>query len=257
MNLRYLAGSLISIPLLPLMYLQGKKIKASVPSLPEATNPEGLVDLNQDRTMKVITIGESTMAGVGVETHDHGFSGWLAKSLAEDLEVNIDWKVFAKSGYTVKKVTERIIPKIDVPDPDLIVIAMGGNDAFELNTPRKWQGDIINLIKSIQSKFDDTPIYFVNMPPIKDFPAFTPLIKFTIGNLVEIFGEELRKICTHHDNVYFLSDRIRLSQWIEKTGSSSDKDFFSDGVHPSELTYRIWAQESAKKITELMNRTFG
>ena len=71
MNLRFLLGALISIPLLPLMYYQGKRIRASVPKLPEAKGLEGSFQINEknERPVKIISIGESTIAGVGVETH--------------------------------------------------------------------------------------------------------------------------------------------------------------------------------------------
>lgn len=77
---------------------------------------------------------------------------------------------------------------------DLIVIGIGGNDAFELSTPKKWIKDVRELIKSLRVKFENVPILFIHMPLIKEFPAFTSLIKFTIGNLVHIPGDELEKI---------------------------------------------------------------
>ncbi|MDB9836325.1 hypothetical protein OAC51_05425 [Flavobacteriaceae bacterium] len=72
------------------------------------------------------------------------------------------------------------------------MIGLGGNDAFELNTPRKWKKDVRQLINNIKVKFKEVTIVFINMPPIREFPAFTSLIQFTIGNLVEILGEELK-----------------------------------------------------------------
>ena len=42
MNIKYILGAILTFPLLPLMYFQGKKIKASVPRLPEAKGIKGL-----------------------------------------------------------------------------------------------------------------------------------------------------------------------------------------------------------------------
>lgn len=79
MNLRYTLGAICTIPFLPLMYFQGKRIKASVPELPEAKGPEGsvLVEPPASKKLRMLTIGESTVAGIGVETHEEGFSGTL------------------------------------------------------------------------------------------------------------------------------------------------------------------------------------
>ena len=87
------------------------------------------------------------------------------------------------------------------------------------------------------------------MPPIKEFPAFTNLIQFSIGNLVEILGRELGRIVKDHDNVFYFGERITLEKWIDKLDAGLDKDdFFSDGVHPSKLTYQTWAKDIAGNI---------
>ncbi|MBV6644815.1 MAG: hypothetical protein KI790_05175 [Cyclobacteriaceae bacterium] len=95
------------------------------------------------------------------------------------------------------------------------------------------------------------------MPPIKEFPAFTPLIKFTIGNLVEILGTELHGAAKHLPKVFYNHDVITLENWMNDIGiEASRADFFSDGVHPSELTYQIWAKDMANWIINEKKITF-
>ena len=249
MNAKFLLGSLLVVPLLPIMYVQGKRIKAAIPSLPEAQGTHGITEVGASETLSLITIGESTIAGVGVETHEEGFTGALSRSLAEATKKNIRWQVYAQSGFTLAKVTATIIPTIKEEATDLIVIGMGGNNAFELNSPDRWRRDSIKLIQSLRSKFEQTPIVFANMPPIKDFPAFTPLLKAVAGNLVELYAQELEKLCGNYSNVLFNSEIITLSKWIERLDYRyTPQDFFSDGVHPSKLTYEKWAQETSEFI---------
>jgi lysophospholipase L1-like esterase len=251
MNLKYTLGAIVSIPLLPIIAYQGKRIKESVPSLPGATGTQGIASQASEKTIRLITIGESTMAGVGVATHEEGFTGTLAKVLAGNWGVNIAWRVYARNGYTVERVTQKILPKIEETTADLIVIGMGGNDAFKLNTPKRFHQNILQLIDSLQVKFPNAPIFFINVPPIKEFPAFTPLIKFTIGNLGEILGEELEKAVFKKENVFFIAEKITLANWIKKMNlNAEEKDFFSDGVHPSKLTYQTWAKDTARFIVE-------
>jgi lysophospholipase L1-like esterase len=251
MNLKYTLGAIVSFPLLPIMFFQGKKIRKSVPTLPEAEGTEGVAFNNSNKTIKLITIGESTIAGVGVRTHEEGFTGTLAKVLGQKMGVNIAWRVYARSGYTAKRVVEKIVPKITESQCDLLVVGLGGNDSFTLNTPTKWRLHIAQLIDSLQVKFPNTPIVFTNMPPIKAFPAFTSLIKFTIGNLGEILGETLADLVANKPNVYYISDIITVEKWIKKLDFKAEyKDFFSDGVHPSGLTYQTWAKEVAGFIAE-------
>ncbi len=248
-SVKYVLGAILTIPLLPILYVQGKRIKAKIPLLPEASGPEGNVTKDSHKKLSLLAIGESTIAGVGVETHEAGFTGALARALSTALEAGVSWSVYARSGYTAQKVKEKIIPKISEKSVDLIVIGLGGNDAFFLNSPWKWRKHIRELIDAIRQKFKDTPIVFMNMPPIKAFPAFTPLIKFTVGNLGEILGDTLESTIRDQQNVYFYARKVTLKDWIERLKiDANPAAFFSDGVHPSQLTYKTWAKDIATFI---------
>jgi len=203
MSIRYFFSSLLALPLLPLLYFQGKRIRANVPMLPEAIEPQGTIIHLGKPKLNILCLGESTMAGVGVKFHAEGFVGALAKELAELQDAEVNWRVYAKSGYTAERVTRKLLQKLSNEAPDLIVIGLGGNDAFTLNRPWKWRQQMEQLIECLQKQFQDTPIFLTNMPPIKEFPAFTKPIKFVIGNLVEILGQELTKIASRKHLVYY------------------------------------------------------
>lgn len=245
MTIRYIIGTLLSIPLLPLMYFHGKRIRKTVPILPEAKGKEGLVKHHSKTVFRLLCLGESTMAGVGVSTHEEGFAGSLAKALSHIIEANIKWEVIAKSGYTAKQVAEKLVPKIG-NQPDLIVIGLGGNDSFQLNSPMQWKKDIQTLIDIIRVKHPSTPIAFTNMPATKEFPAFTWPIRFVVGGLGELLGEALSEVVDINNNVYFSSEVIDLNVWTKRYNLKNVKsDFFSDGVHPAKLTYQVWAKDFA------------
>jgi len=254
MIIRHITNMLLSIPLLPILYYQGKQIKKSIPKLPEATGSSGFVHHNSDKQLKLLCLGESTMAGVGVATHDEGFAGTLAKALVPLITASVKWEVIARSGYTAEHVAQKLVPKIDFA-PDIIVIALGGNDAFTLSSPKKWKNSIQELIDRIQDKFPNVPIAFTNMPPIKAFPAFTWPIRFVIGNLVEILGQALEEVVEENSDVYYSSERIDLKIWSERYGVKNETSaFFSDGVHPSLLTYQVWAKDFAGFLSPIINK---
>jgi lysophospholipase L1-like esterase len=107
------------------------------------------------------------------------------------------------------------------------------------------------LIGAVREKFPHTPIVFTNMPPIKEFPAFTSLIKFTIGNLVELFGDEVEEEVKTYPNVHYYADRITIAGWSKRLNVKAERgDFFSDGVHPSKLTYQTWARDLGRWMVE-------
>ncbi|MEQ8702398.1 MAG: SGNH/GDSL hydrolase family protein [Phaeodactylibacter sp.] len=250
-DLKYIAGALVILPLLPVMYVQGRRIRASVPRLPPAAGPSGLVGKPVGTPFRLATLGESTIAGIGVATHKEGFSGTLASCIAEQTGRPVAWNVYAKSGYTAARVKTSLVPAMRATEADLIVIGLGGNDAFTLNAPWQWRRDIRELILELRNEFPQTPVVFTNMPPIRKFPAFTPLMKWVIGNHVELLGRELERIVAPLVNVYYYNRAITLEDWRERLNvSAPPSDFFSDGVHPSKLTYQVWARDFAGFIKE-------
>ncbi len=135
----------------------------------------------------------------------------------------------------------------------MIVIGVGGNDAFTLNTPRRWRKQVQALIADVQHKYKGVPIVFINMPPIKEFPAFTKPIKVVVGNLVEMLGQELQKIVRALDNVFYYARVITVDDWVERLNINAlPSEFFSDGVHPSKLTYQAWAKDVAQYLNRLV-----
>jgi len=244
-----IALRLAIIPLIPFLYLDGKKLRKSLTPLPEAKNPIGEITGEYSRHLKLVILGESTMAGVGVDSHDQGFAGHLSRALSMLSQASISYNVLAKTGYTAAHVGQRLIESVP-RDPDIVVIGLGGNDAFTLNSLSKWNTSIRDIISLLRIRIGpDVPIFFTNMPPIREFPAFTSRMQFALGNWVECLGEQLHKLIQEYPKSYYDNEILSLEHFAEALDAGTDKRLlFSDGIHPSSLTYQLWANRFAKFI---------
>lgn len=250
---KFQVGRVLVAPLMPIVFFQGKRIRKSFPTLPEAKKPQGVSGEQFTDELRVIGLGESTMAGVGIDTHSNALMGQFSKQLAEILQKRISWKVYAKSGLTAEQTRLQLLPKIDEKQVDLFIISLGGNDTFQLNSPNEWSKQITLLIKELRLQFPSTPILFTTMPPVHTFPAFTGSIQFVLGNLVKMHGRQLKKTIQSFDRVYFDSEIIDLKAWLKKLPEFDKEDFYSDGVHPSTLTFKIWGKELADLTRNKIN----
>jgi lysophospholipase L1-like esterase len=250
-RLRYILGVTFSLPLVPIMFVQSRIIRARTPRLPDAQGDAGIAFFEESvESVNLLGIGESTIAGVGVDLHVDGLIGRISAELAQSLKKNVHWKVRAKSGYTVGKVLEHIVPTLKNEKADIIIIGLGANNAFKVTPPLRWERKINQLIDELQKIFgEEIPIVFINAPPIRDFPAFSFFLRLTIGNLMHLLSSVLEDIAEKRDRVYYFSDRISLAVWIERLGLKQQAyKLFSDGVHPSAMSYEIWAKEIATYI---------
>lgn len=252
MRFWYRLKAIYTLPLLPIMYWQGKLVRKRMPILPEATGNQGSSAPIQSKRLRLLTIGESSVAGVGVATHEEGFTGTLAQELSRLFQMSVDWKVYAKRGFTVRKVQETILPQIteQAGDVDLVVVGLGGNDTFQLNRPRRWKRDMQQLITSLQERFQGVPIVFMDLPPVRELPAFSAIIKLILGNWREMLAEELDRLVLHYKNTYYHPHHITLKDWVQRYQNmpSLTADYFSDGVHPSKVAYQAWASDIAQFI---------
>jgi len=241
------------MPLLPLVIYQGLRIKSTIPKLPEAKGDFGVIGNGDTNSLQIIAIGESSIAGVGVEESKDGLIASMAKTIAEQLDITTSWKIYARSGYTVKVVRDKLVSSIteSKSEADLIVLGIGGNDTFRLNRSRNWRKQVQQLIEDINDKFADTPVVFINMPPIKEMPAFTKPIKYVLNNLMEKFSFELSNAIQKFDHVYYYSRVLSIDDWKQRLNIYNQRaEFFSDGVHPSTLTYQIWGQDIAQFVLD-------
>ena len=243
-QLRYIWNGVKTVPFLPLLYFQGKKIKRTIPDLPDATDNIGSIELSHQETRSVLFLGESTIAGVGAPSHKGGFVGFMASGLAELWQTNIDYDVIATSGWRAKELADEVAKYKINKKYDLIVIGLGGNDTFQFTSPENWLKEIKRLIANIKSQDQSAPIVFCNLPPTSDFLAFTPLLRKVMGNMTELLRVSLSEKLDEMDNVFFNQEKVSLSSWTGRYQLDPDPSiYFSDGVHPSVLTYRIWAEE--------------
>lgn len=247
---KYLLRMCIVIPMLPVLILQGKYVRWNIPNLPEAIEPTGTVVRDSEKVIRVIGIGESTMAGVGVKTHVDGFIGAFTKHLATNKQMNIDWKVYAKNGIQVRNVEHRLLDNISDQDADIVIVALGANDAFNLRSPKYFERDVQRLIECLQDRFPTSPIVFTNMPPIHMFPAFPRFMRWVMSGFVDSYRRVFVKIVNDFPNVFFNDERIESAIWGERYEVDVEPaKLFSDGVHPSHLTYALWGQDMARFVT--------
>jgi len=246
-QLKYYLFLLLSLPLFPILYFQGKRLRKNIVRLPEAKGIKGTIEGGKP-ALNLLFLGESTIASVGARLMENGMPGRAAHWLNQKTGQTINWHVTAKSGYTAKRVEHKLLAHIPEGEFDYCVVGLGGNNTFALSSPNRWETDMQSLMIALSLKMPDTELVLCNMPPVGQFPAFTKLMQLIPGNIVKMYEPANRRLAQQFDKVHYIDQPIRLEDWIGKTESATSAwDFFcADGVHPSELTYDLWGKEVAE-----------
>lgn len=240
-QLNYYINLIKAAPFLPLLRRQANHILNTMPDLPA---PEDTHLNVTEKSYHIVSLGESSMASIGVDSQQHGITGFLA-SYIEETDQKCSYEIAATSGYTAQKVKDILLPTINSPEADVILIGLGANDSFQVTSPKKWRQNLEGILKTLRQKFEQTPIVFINMPPIKEFPIFTRILKYFVQRQLYILRAELESLIKVHDQVYFIEKELTAKGFISEYNLHGKvaNDFYSDGVHPSKLTYKYWGKE--------------
>lgn len=247
----FFLGAILIIPFLPLLIWQGKRLRARIPELPEAEGPNNGLEGEGTKPIQLLVLGESTMAGVGVATQKEGIGRAIAAGLAQHYKQAVNWQVIARSGYNARQVREELVPQMNSDPLDIIIIGLSVNDTVERNSPLGWKRDLTKLIQAIREREPACPIVLIHRGPVEYFPAFPPIFKLILGSLIKLQWQAIAHLPEELDNFHIIKRIILPANWQAKVDfPTTAEDFFSDGVHPSKMTYELWAEEVVEFVVE-------
>lgn len=230
-------ATILTPPLLPVLLVQGYWTKKRTPRLPDASGPvEGNVAGTGD-SIKLIAFGESTVAGIGAPTHETALTGRLAAALSGRTRRTVNWFVVARSGITARESLVELVPKLSGQRADVVVIALGVNDSIAFHTSRRWASDIERLINAVRREVGDSIVLLAGVPPLDHFPVLPGPLSSVLGARSAALDRASARLAMKMEQV------IHVPFKIEK--ARSRELFCADGFHPSELGYRLWAEQLA------------
>ena len=245
--LYYFFNLLLAFICLPYLFFAIRKLRKEIPMLPNADDLKGTAGSEYSESLSVLFLGESAIAGVGVTSNYDGLGGQVSKNLASLLHKKINWQVVAHTGYDAQQVIDILLPKIRGEHYDLILIQLCVNDTFKLTPPVIFSLRIEEIINHLKEKYPPAKILFVNNAPIRDM-SFPRLMKFILGNILDEQGKVIADLVDQHDDLYFITQKLKYSDWLIRYPNKPREDFFSDGVHPSAFTYARWSEDICEFI---------
>ncbi|MFG1754344.1 SGNH/GDSL hydrolase family protein [Streptosporangium sandarakinum] len=254
-----------TVVLAPMLAVQGMRIRRGIPRLPEAAGPrtgvaggavvtppsgvsespgaEGAAGTSSGGAagpvFRLAVLGESTAAGVGVATHDEGLAGFLARGAAARTGRPVRWQVAARSGVNTRTTTAELVPLLE--PADVVVVALGVNELLELNRPRRFRGELRELVAAVRRRLPGVPIVVAGMPPVGRFPALPQPLRAVLGLRARALDHVMRDVARGAEGVVHATAEVP----VETAGF-----FASDGFHPSATGYRHWAEALVQALPD-------
>lgn len=232
-----LASLLVGIVLL---VVQARRARARTPRLPEADGPAaGTVDAD-GAPLRLLLIGESTVAGVGAPSHEAGLVGHTARALAARTGRRVEWCAIGRSGHTAREVRERLVPKLDAA-VDIAIIVLGVNDTTRLHTAGRWRRDVEDLIAAVRARVGPVPIALAGVPPMGRFPALPQPLRAMIGCRARRLDRAAKRLAAGQPDLVHVPTLVR-----------GNGDFAPDGYHPGPTGYAAWGSGLGAAVATLV-----
>lgn len=246
-QLLFVIGGIFLLPFLPILYLQGRWIRRRLPVPIAATGSSFGTCAGNGAPLQILIIGESTVAGVGVQHYKQTISAKMASALATLLQRTVHWQAIGKIGAKVAFVRKNVVRQIDsTADYKVIVILLGANDSIQLTPPNLWVRELFILIQTLQTLQPQAFIYVGTLPPVAAFRSIPQPTRFFLSLHNRLLSSATRQILSLQPGVAF----------SKLAFNNVSPDFFSeDGVHPSEKGYAQWAAKIAEELASFLQKS--
>lgn len=232
-----LSNLIYTILLGPVLLLQGLYIKKRTPELPEPVGPRAGI-IGDGELMRILIVGDSAAAGVGVLEQFDALSGQLIKELS--LRYCVHWRLIAKTGLNTQELIEEL-NSVDENNVDIVVSSLGVNDVTSGTSCKQFKRQQLDLYSLLLDRFSARHIIVNKVPPMHEFPALPQPLRWFLGNRAQALNIELSELVASDSRLNLMSIDFPV-----------DKEFFADdGFHPSKKAYQFWGEKLAVLICDL------
>lgn len=226
-------------PLLPLALAQGLWLRRQLPRLPEAAGPRYGTVGSAGTPLRLLVLGESTVAGVGAPVQEQALVAQLARALAVQTHRAVRWRALGKNGITAAGARTVLVQRLGRDPQDTVVLVLGVNDTLALRRPGRWTRDLRQLVVAVRERAGPAPAFLAAVPPLGEFPVFPPPLRAVLGVRARVLDHAAARLARRLPDVWH----------IPLSGRRLGQDFFcNDGLHPSPVGYQIWAERLAAVI---------
>lgn len=207
--------------------------------LPPAEGPQtGVAGAEKTgEPLRLLVLGESTVAGVGVTITGSALAAQLAEALTARTQRPVCWRACGENGITVAQARSRLLPEVLDQPTDLALLVFGVNDTTHLTSVHRWVAEQAALAEALHAR--GVKVAFSGVPPLQHFSALPWLLRYLLGGRGALLDTALKRLAGRL-GVRHMPIQLEFSQAY----------LAEDGYHPSALGYRVWAQNLAERMSE-------
>jgi lysophospholipase L1-like esterase len=228
----------------PVLLLQAKWLRKTALRLPEAQGARSgieTIDTNEVTPVRLLFVGDSSAAGVGVERQEQALAQQASRLVAHKLGRNVEWQLIAKSGVNTQEAAA-IVANAEVKRSDVLITALGTNDVTSQRSARQFMDDYQSLLHMLFKKMEARRAIITGLPPLRILPAAPHPLRWYLGKCAESLDSALQSWVAQHPQLRYIS-----LDW-----AAVPSHMARDRFHPGLGQYRYWAELVADHVVDLL-----
>lgn len=218
------------LPWLPLLLAEGLYARIATARLPAAKDRRGQIG-RDGQAVKLVGLGDSIIAGVGVRRHSEGLVGQLAARVAERTGRPVAWEAVGFSGADSVHVFDKLLPVAARAEPEIVVLSVGVNDAVRGVRPREFKDRLRAIVDGLAATRRAPTIVFGGIPPLASFPALPWPLSRLLGDRSRALQQAAVDLTGY-----------RGLKVVVFPATLSSQAFAPDGFHPGPAGCAEWSR---------------
>lgn len=242
------------LALFPLLAAQGLRVRLKALELPEAEGPRlGEVQPTRARrsdALRLLVVGDSSAAGVGVAHQREALAEPLARLLAEELGRPVQWQLQAHTGHSSLEALAAL-REASLAPADILVTVLGVNDVVRQVPAHRTRANLEALHAWAREQAGVRYWLHCGVPPMQRFPLLPAPLRWLLGAQAELLNREL------HGHLGDQRDRALRRLPLRLLGKGPGRApgmMAADGFHPGPRGYALWAESLAPFIARRWGR---
>jgi len=222
----------------PVLVAQAVVTRARVQRLPEAEGArEGGV--GRGPRLRLLMLGDSSAAGVGVARQADALAGVLPPSLAKRAGLRVEWRLVARSGVTSAQCLQ-LLDEAGAIEADIAVVVLGVNDVVEQVPTAHAVAARASIANRLRNAHGVRHVVFAPLPPVHRFPALPQPLRWIAGADARRHDRAVADWAATRSDVSHVPIELPLNAGV----------MAADGFHPGPTVYRICGTALAEHIAE-------
>lgn len=222
----------------PMLLPQARWLKRTAVRLPEPEGPREGIAGSGDEAVRLLVVGDSSAAGVGVSHQSQALALPLAQALAERLGGAVAWQLVARSGVNTAEARD-MLANARLDRADVVVSVLGVNDVSSQVTPSRFTQQTQLLWDEVRMRTGARWAVICGLPPMEMLVAVPHPLRWYLGRYAAML-DAAAEAWAHRQGLGFCGLR-----W-----ASDPANLATDGFHPGPALYPQWARRLADLLCQ-------